>query len=171
MGVCLLLVLLIIPVRTVSASSKPGKTSKVSLRYGVYYDYIKKNHLNGGDAYNAQISWKKVQKASGYKVKLYWANDDAPGLYVWSVNVKKSGGKYIFTSKKEEIAKSVGVAYKKGKTHRFTSKKLSFYVDGGSSEYIKKVSVKSYKIKNGKKIYGKAKTLNCEGYVERYFNQ
>ena len=79
--------------------------------------------------------------------------------------MKKSGGKYIFTTTggrygDKKIAATTRNSIVKGTSKKFTGKKLAFYVDAaGSDIQIEEVKVRAYKNVKGKKVYGKAVTV------------
>ena len=154
------------------AASKPKAPKKITTKQGVYYDYVKKHNIEGGDCYSIKINWSSVSKAAGYKVKLYWQSEETTGIQ--TINVTKKNGKYYYTVSKASSGmmyhcyKNTAALVKGGmmvsdkKKITFFSSKLSFCAGGGSSERVYKIVVKSYKKVNGKKVYSKAKIKNLK---------
>jgi len=149
------------------AKGKIQAPKTVKAKQGTYGAYVRKHYqelmkkgIQVGDGNSIEVSWSKVPKASGYEVKVTWREMELGTLSKTKVNVKKSGGKYIFTTKSNPIAKSTKAQiYKGGTSLRFTGKKLAFFQSAcGSCVEAKKVQVRSYRIVKGKKIYSPYKT-------------
>ena len=149
------------------ATAKTKEPKKITTKAGVYYDYVKKHHVaNAGDCYSLRVHWSNVAKAAGYKVKLYWDSEGEKSTQ--SITVIKKNGKYLYTVsqatsgmmyhcyKDVESLAADGMMVDDQKKLKFSSKKLSFCVGGGSSERVYKISVKSYKKVNGKKVFSSA---------------
>lgn len=152
---------------TALAKAKIAAPKSVKVSANTYSKYVSKHYEemtakgydpgNGNDVF---VSWKKVSGADGYQVKITWLEE---GMYTYksSVNVKKSGKKYIFTTNDvRKIANSTkSYVYSRGGAKQFTSKKLAFFQEAcGSCVDAKKVQIRSYKLVNGKKVYSSYKT-------------
>lgn len=152
-------VLLSSTVTTAMAASKPKAPSKISAKEGVYYEYINKHHIQGGDGYSLKVGWSRVSGAAGYLIKLRW-NTDGANKRTQTINVTKQNGQYHYSIHDKyngTIYKSVkDIVYGKGDKN-ISSSKLSFCVTGGSCEEVEKITIKSYKENKGKKIYSHAK--------------
>lgn len=123
-----------------------------------HYSELTKEGYAQGDIGSVEVKWDKVSGADGYKVKVVWYNEEE-GSHSNVVNVVKKGNKYIMTSKSSlyKNARALAVGNSKNK---LTTKKLKVdLVSDGSIYTLKKVSVKSYKIVNGKKVWSKAKVF------------
>jgi hypothetical protein len=118
-----------------------------------------------GDVVTALIKWSEVSGADGYKVKVYW--DDSDGGYTDIVNVKKSGGKYIMSNKgcgkyiighTDVICKTARALVTGPCKTRIKTSSLKFGIWTGTSFALKKVTIKSFKLVNGKKVWSPANT-------------
>lgn len=165
---CMALVLVCTTSTVAFAAAKPKEPKKITTKAGVYYDYVKKHHVaNAGDCYSLRVHWSSVSKAAGYKVKLYWDSEGEKSTQ--NITVTKKNGKYFYTVSQatsgmmyhcyKDVKSLVadGMMVDDQKKLKFSSKKLSFCVGGGSSERVYKISVKSYKKVNGKKVFSNAK--------------
>ncbi len=154
-----------------AASIKAPKTLKV--KEGFYYTYwdahrkaLEKAGFYQADISSASVKWSKVSGADGYKVKVTWESDVITDEdCVDTINVKKRGNKYYMSGKRKhgrepsEMAKSAWDFCGFKVSDSFTTKRLAIFLSAQGSVYkVKKVTVRSYKIVNGKKVWSKAKT-------------
>lgn len=166
------------PRDTVSAAVKVGKTNKIVCqtrdKNGTepYYKYTKGDGSVLGDICSAEIKWSTVPKADGYRVRMYFVDDQGEKTKD-TVYVKKSKGKYVMTKKGgwhgiSCVGKKVKVHTEwgdyttqlhnkiKGDVMTCQSKNLHFVSTFGTSEYLEKISIQAYRNVGGKKVYGKS---------------
>lgn len=155
----------------VKAAKKPAVPGNVKVTEGNYYKYwekhekeLKKAGKYQGDTTAVDISWDSVSGADGYRVEVVWDVMWGDHLEKSIVDVKKEDKKYKYVSKTykkdgRDLAKNAKDYIYNGADKTIKNSKLSFFMDGHSSEVsIKKVKVKCYKLVKGKRVYSKYAT-------------
>lgn len=152
----MLLAFMVLAATPVKAYAKLKAPASVTTDAKAGAKYYKKHPVNYTPGPGIMVKWSKVKKADGYRVKIYWEGGDK---YTTTTYVQKSGSKYKFTCKNKPISSKMSKNILK---YSFISKKLQFVTEGGSDVEPVKVRVTAYQTKNGKKIYGKSKTVKVK---------